>query len=171
MNRLLDNYIKRPLLYDVIFTVIVCTTVYFLMQEKHICITFSHNNLLNVVTELISSTISIAGFIVAILTIILTFKDAIRLRDDRNSHSQNGIEILFDSRHYEQIVMVFLWASGIMLLLFLLFCILSLIWKSLNTILFVTLILFGVLLIAFTVARCMLVLYSIIKLQTASFTK
>ena len=81
-------------------------------------------------SDIIATSISLAGFVLASLTIIVTFKENITQKQNEAAINQadkpetnknadiSGIELLFTSVHYERIVGVFSWAAFILLFLF-----------------------------------------------------
>lgn len=103
MKVLIDGYYKRPLIFDFI----VLIAIWFLSNWFTI-IRFKNSdqaNSLSLISSLIGTMISLAGFILAALTIIVTFKSSLLAKgvDDAN----NALELIFSSRHYKSIVKVF----------------------------------------------------------------
>ena len=84
MNKLLDKYIKHPLLYDLIIVSLFILGKHILSSKNIISITIPIDTLKSIVSDIISTTISLAGFILASLTIIVTFKDNINHKEIYN---------------------------------------------------------------------------------------
>jgi hypothetical protein len=111
MNKILDKYIKHPLLYDLIIVCLFILGKHILSSKNIITITIPIDTLKSIVSDIISTTISLAGFILASLTIIVTFKDNINHKEIYNKieakKELTGMELLFTSKHYKRIVGVF----------------------------------------------------------------
>lgn len=103
LNSTIDNYLAIPIFWDVILALIIC----FISVNHPILIIniTDKTNQINLLTNLISTDVSLAGFILAALTIIVTFKSNIQIKglDD----AQNALELIFNSKHYSSIVKVF----------------------------------------------------------------
>jgi hypothetical protein len=172
-----DYYIKRPLLWDILIcTLIICTVHYSIEIKKIIQLNVDAESLKSNLSDIIATSISLAGFVLASLTIIVTFKENITQK--QNSIAQNqtdgitnpntnitGIELLFTSVHYGRIVGVFSWAAFILLSLFVIISMTKMFTKclSINELFYASII--GITIIALTIFRSLLVLYAIIKLQ------
>ena len=163
MNRLLDKYIKRPLLYD---SVCVCLMVFVnevLIRRSYSLFILEIDTLESLLNELISSSVSIGGFVIAALTIILTLKDNLKAKE--GSFPISSLEILFNSKHYKRVVRVFYWASLIFVIAFFYFSILAILWPNFQEKLAMYLILAGLWTIVMAVLRCLLILQAIIEIQ------
>jgi len=118
---------------------------------------------------LIGASISLAGFVLASLTIIITFRDNINhkeiVRKIEKKEKLDGIELIFCSRHYKRIVGVFSWACFIFLIIFASLSIIKLIAYSMDVQILLDFTIFALVLISLTIFRSLLILYNIIKLQ------
>lgn len=112
MKKILDKYIKYPLLYDLIIVSIFILVKHILSNKNIISINIPLETLKSVVSDIISTTISLAGFILASLTIIVTFKDNINHKEIYNKIEAKidltGMELLFTSKHYKKWLAYFL---------------------------------------------------------------
>lgn len=101
--KFLDKYYKYPIVIDFIVTVII-----WIVATKIHVIPFrltEEDKLIDLLSSLIGTMISLSGFILAALTIIVTFKSSLRARGIEDS--TNALELLFSSHHYKAIVKVF----------------------------------------------------------------
>ncbi|WP_157209243.1 hypothetical protein [Mariniflexile maritimum] len=146
------------------------------MNKVPLNISISQDLITSIFSDLIGTSISLAGFVLASLTIIVTFKDNITQKANANlsnvgegndNKNSSGIELLFSSKHYGRIVGVFTWAVFIYLLLFLVLSFLKLFIGKIDETFFVYLCIVPIVLITLTIFRSVLVLYRIIKLQLA----
>ncbi|NVO84485.1 hypothetical protein [Hymenobacter terrestris] len=104
MNRLLDGYLNHPGIWDVVICVAACIGLHYGAD----IIAISSSEVSSIQTSLASTAVSLAGFIIAALTIIVTFKANITAK--RIDDSANGMELLFNSDNYGRIVSVFQFA-------------------------------------------------------------
>lgn len=176
MKKVLNIYIKHPLLWDILFAAIICFLFNFLLSKVDLYIAINQDLITSIFSDLIGTSISLAGFVLASLTIIVTFKDNISQK--YNAHSSNlgegfvnknqsGIALLFSSKHYGRIVGVFTWAVFIYLFLFFVLSFLKLFIGKIEDKFYVYLCIVPIVIITLTIFRSVLVLYKIIKLQLA----
>lgn len=176
MKSILNIYIKRPLLWDIIIAALICFLYNFLLKKIPLNISINQDLITSIFSDLIGTSISLAGFVLASLTIIVTFKDNITQKANANlsnvdesndDNNPSGIELLFSSKHYGRIVGVFTWAVFIYLLLFLILSFFKLFVGKIEESFYVYLCIVPIVLITLTIFRSVLVLYRIIKLQLA----
>lgn len=171
MKLILNNYIKRPLLWDIAICLIVAILFHFIKSKFNFSILISKEEYRSILTDILSTSISLAGFILASLTIIVTFKENISHKINaaknnlQNTDPLSGIEILFESKHYSRIVRVFFWAAFIYLLIFLGCSILKLSANKIPDNYFFYIVLSAIILTSLTIFRSLLILYRVIKLQ------
>ena len=101
MTRLLDWYLEFPKFWDAVFIALVLLLLHF----KAELLPLKNSDLPSLQNSLIGTAVSLAGFIIAALTIIVTFRAniAVKKMDD----SANGMELLFNSHNYGKVVSVF----------------------------------------------------------------
>lgn len=100
---IVDKYLANPIISDFAIAVIVWyISMYFSIFNFEL---FDKSNQINVLSNLISTNVSLAGFILAALTIIVTFKS--NLKSKGLEESSNALELLFSSKHYDSIVSIF----------------------------------------------------------------
>jgi hypothetical protein len=71
----MDQYFKRPLLWDLMITGVLIGLA-FVMIKRQLIVVPSQTELLNFNTNLFGAAFSSAGFILTILTILITFKNS-----------------------------------------------------------------------------------------------
>jgi glycerol uptake facilitator-like aquaporin len=118
--------------------------------------------LLNIISNLIGTCVSLAGFILAALTIIVTFKSNLKVKGIE--HSDNALELIFSSQHYDNIVKVY---RDAILEFVILSILLYFVWAFsdfLNdSLTFATMI--GIEMASFTILRSLFILFKILKLE------
>jgi hypothetical protein len=163
MRKILNTYIKRPILWDIIVTALGCYIYSLCISRFCINLNYDIELIKSIISDLISTSISLAGFVLASLTIIVTFKD--NISNKQKPDEVNGIELLFSSKHYGRIVGVFTWAVFMFLLLFLLLALSKLFISKVPQVIAIYFCLIPISIITLTIFRSILVLYSIIRLQ------
>lgn len=96
----IDIYLAHPLKCDFM----VCVLIYIGLHYNAVRVPIATNDLSSIQGSLASTAVSLAGFIIAALTIIVTFKANITKKLEE---SINGMELLFNSNNYGRIVNVF----------------------------------------------------------------
>ena len=100
----LDRYLAHPLFWDGMLCAGLLAVLHFGADRVPIATT----DLAGIQSSLASTAVSLAGFIIGALTIIVTFKANIRAK--KMEDSVNGMELLFNSTNYGRIVNVFQFA-------------------------------------------------------------
>jgi len=163
MRKVLNIYIRRPLLWDIFFTGVLCYLAYYIINLFNIRVSIDSELIKSIMSDLISTSISLAGFVLASLTIIVTFKD--NLSHKNQGVDQSGIGLLFSSKHYRSIVSIFTWAVMIFLALFLFLSLSKLFVSKLPVEYSLYFCIIPITITTLTIFRTILVLYNIIKLQ------
>lgn len=101
MNKLLDFYLRRPLKCDAVLSLILVAALHY--GAERIPITSFDRG--SIVSSLAGTAVSLAGFILAALTIIVTFRANVASKGVLESAS--GMEIIFNGPAYREIVSVF----------------------------------------------------------------
>ncbi|RZJ95279.1 MAG: hypothetical protein EOO60_00960 [Hymenobacter sp.] len=100
----IDIYLAHPIIFDLIACIMLCVGLHYGASSVPI----SSSDLGGIQSSLASTAVSLAGFIIAALTIIVTFKANITAK--KLEDSVNGMELLFNSNNYGRIVNVFQFA-------------------------------------------------------------
>lgn len=166
-TNLIDIYLRRPILLDLVFS--VC--LYFAVSALFLKFQFSFDKpaYINVISNIIGTTVSLAGFILAALTIIVTFKSNLSIKGI--TQAENALELIFSTQHYYRILSVF---KGAILEFVFLFIGLYTVWQFSNNIeegqmFFVSIC--SILLTAFITLRSLAVLFKILSLEKHNLDK
>ena len=102
-NKFMDRYFSYPIICDLVMalTFWFCSKHFHLIEFKLI----EKSNQISLLPYIISADVSLAGFILAALTIIVTFKSNLKAKGI--DESDNALEMIFSSKHYDSIVKVF----------------------------------------------------------------
>ena len=160
-NKILDFYLKFPLISDGVLVFIL-----YILHNKVSFLNFTltdKNNQLNILSNLIGTSVSLSGFILAALTIIVTFKSNIKAK--MIEESANPLEMIFSSIHYPNIVRAFRIAISEFSVCFI---VLYIFWASSDNFSIHTINLIicsGILIISMTILRSLLVLFKILVME------
>lgn len=103
LRKIIDVYLSNALTLDfVIIAVAWLVSKYFDIIPFELA---DKNNQINILGNLISTDIALAGFLLAALTIIVTFKSNLKAKGIEES--ENALELIFSSKHYNSIIDVF----------------------------------------------------------------
>jgi hypothetical protein len=121
MKTIGNIYIRWPILFDCLFSVII----WLIGSKGHLfsLIIDDMSVQTGVLSSIIGTDVSLAGFILAALTIIVTFKSNVKAKG--MEEATNAMELILSSVHYESIKLVF---KEAILEFVLLFIILYFIW-------------------------------------------
>lgn len=158
----LDYYFKRPVFWDFFISIGVCI-VSFILLNKRIFMLPNQEESYDLTGDITNIALTMGGFILTILTLLITFKDnnSNIIIDEKKSN----FKTFFDTDYYHQSVkhlqncikeIIFIAAIGFIIKLFF--------PESLRIYFFFYNVL-GIFITIFSVARCMLILSTILKLQ------
>ncbi len=101
--KLFDFYLARPIIID--FGLISLFLILTIFLNWFRCVSLSIEQAGSIYSAVISTCISLAGFILAALTIIVTFRSNLKAKgfDD----SKNALDFILSSKMYRQIVLVY----------------------------------------------------------------
>ena len=172
MNKLLDGYYKRPLLWDLLLAATACVTIEWLLRPRLSFLKFPEcTTVLDLLSDLASTSISLAGFVLAALTIVVTFRDNMQHKgvtlDEQQKQDLTALELLFLSRHYYGIVKVFSWATLILVAIFILAALTKLAHLEMGIVPLFYWAVFLMTVLSLTILRCLFVLFRIVRLQSA----
>lgn len=126
MKKTKENIINHYLDYSIAIDLSVCIILYFISTLPYLDFILSNReNQLQALSSVINTDVSLAGFILAALTIIVTFKS--NLDSKGVIEASNALELIFSTKHYDNIVAVFKIA---ILELVICFTVLYLLWLS-----------------------------------------
>jgi len=165
MKKVLDIYFNKPVLIDYLVGILIATSIFLLDNKYKILGEIDNNNLVNFSSDIASVGLTVAGFILTLLTILITFKSTEDQRLKELSNSSSSFEIFFGSPLYFKAVKILQNAVGslavVSIVLFLVKLFLHSNWQ--NLLLYLNLL--GVLVILTSFFRSLFILHSLVKLQ------
>ena len=163
MTYLRKLYMRWPLVADFALTLLAYSAVHFGSDYFNFNLRFSRDTLLDIIPSTIGTCVSLAGFILAALTIIVSFKSSIETRG--MADAQNALQMIFSSKHYPLIVMVFKKAIYELVIVFVVLYIAWLFETELRTTPVLIVACSSIMLLCLTTFRSMLFLFRIINLE------
>jgi len=160
-SKILDFYFRTPVVLDFAFAALV----WLISKYKpffHIKLTDKANQL-NILSNLIGTNVSLAGFILAALTIIVTFKSNLKAKGIEET--ENALELILSSKHYERIVAVF---KKALLEFVLCFVFLYFFWTLADNLSIETIfriVITGIIITSLTIIRSLFILFIILNLE------
>ena len=167
--KLLDRYYSMPIIFDSIISISFCVVYNSLTLNQNLTLNDDLDLIKSFITDLLNTSISLAGFILASLTIIVTFKENLKTNNCNKSSSDfnnlNGLNLLLQSKHYRTIVKTFSTSVFILISGFVFLATTKFFIKKLPEYLWDYIIIVSVIIIALTTFRCIFLLYKIIALK------
>ena len=161
IDKILDRYFAHPILLDGMLS-----TAVWVVSKNFAWFKFKFADKAaqqNVLSNLISTDVSLAGFILAALTIIVTFKSNLRAKNIEEA--DNAQELIFSSKHYDSIVKVFRKSIIELVLCFILLYTMWLCSENLSIAAIHRVNTLGVLITSLTIGRSLFILFMILDLS------
>ena len=98
---MIDRYFRRPILYDYLLSSIICGILYYLYLKDHIALP-NADNIVSTTTDLSTIALTIAGFILTLLTVLITFKTAAKIPSNSNNEDVPLFDLFFATNLYFQ---------------------------------------------------------------------
>jgi glycerol uptake facilitator-like aquaporin len=164
MKSIQEWYIRYPIPFDIALVILIWYVSRFNILNFELT---SMEAQLNIMSSIISTDVSLAGFILAALTIIVTFRSNLKAKD--MDQATDALELILSSGHYKDIKGVFKVAIKEFLLIFI---VLYFLWNSSANFSVYSLTIFnacGILLTGIVVIRTLTILFGVIDLDETKF--
>jgi len=160
----LDNYFKRPLLYDYLAGILLVVITEIIQCKLSFQLPKSDKNL-SLISDLSAISLTLAGFILTFLTVIVTFKTAAKKTEKPDNSDVTLFDLFFNTHLYYDTTRLLKGAIKSLVLMSVLGLILKMVLddKYQNFIFYFNI--FWVLVIFLTMWRNLLILTKIINLQ------
>lgn len=158
-------YLERSVLFDVLICCILVTLNYILVKSGRSFFNIEINAIPDILNELISTSLSSGGFVLAALAIIAGIKQTVpELEEDQKPKS--GKEFFFNNKTgYSKLIRLYSYACLIFLSAFLYFTIIRASFSTFNNLIIVNLMIGGISFVSLTFLRCIVVLWLVIKIK------
>lgn len=100
---ILDKYFKKPLFWDYTLCVITSAICYYLVEKKYISIP-TKEDAIAVTSDITNISLTLSGFILTLLTVLITFKSTTPIIKKENRNSETVFNLFFASGYYFETV-------------------------------------------------------------------
>lgn len=161
---MLDLYFKKPIFWDYFLCMIFCATSIYLVK-KNIIILPSKEETISITSDITNISLTLAGFILTILTVLITFKSSSKQEKIDIENDETVFNLFFASGYYFVTVkhiknclnsLIFISVIGFIIKLFL-----PVDYKQQGFYFNII----GLVIIILTISRCVLILSKILDLQ------
>ena len=161
---MLDFYFRRPVLLDIFFGLILCLSTYVLIQNNFLTFPDS-DRILSITSDISNIGLTSAGFILTLLTVLISFKSGSKITKDNYKEENSVFEIFFASKLYFTTTRILKNSIKSLILVSITgFLIKTLIDQNqMHFLLFFNV--FSITIIGLTLGRCLLIFSHILKLQ------
>lgn len=161
---MIDYYFRRPILWDYLVATSIGVLLW-IFAKRNIILIPDESNLYSIISDLSTISLTLAGFILTLLTVLISFKSSTSPKKNTASQPQSVFEFFFYTSLYFETVKHLKRAIASLTLVAILGYICKLSSKSLpiHALFFYDVI--GILVTFFTLWRCLIILSKIIKLQ------
>lgn len=161
---MMDSYFKRPLLWDYLCGVLIASSLIFLYKRGILSLP-KEEYLYGVVSDIATISLTLAGFILTLLTVLISYKSTAKKIVGSAAANDAVYDIFFSTSLYFQTVIHLKNAIKSLTILALSGYILKLFVSNHNAFILFAYNSLAVIVICFTLWRCLLILSKIIKLQ------
>lgn len=91
---MVDRYFERPLFYDYTVALLLCGIFYFLKYKGMISLPTDETSL-STTTDLSTISLTLAGFVLTLLTVLVTFKTGARIPNGQNNEDVPLFDLFF----------------------------------------------------------------------------
>jgi hypothetical protein len=161
MKKLGDAYLDSPLMFDTVIAVGISAGIKTLADSMNI--NFNRESIWALLSELISSSVSLGGFSIAALTIILTMAD-----NYIGNGRETGFGALKKSRNFGRVLNIFKWSLVVFVAAFVYFSLLAYLDCYLGDTLFAMAVFAGLVYMVLTLARCLWLLNKMVDIYRRS---
>jgi hypothetical protein len=164
MNKILDKYYKYPILYDYLISILLIGII-IVLEKKDLFVIPSGNFSTDFASDIGAIGLTISGFILTLITILISFKSSQLLSEEKLKNNSSPFKIFLASNLYKNSIKIL--QRGVVSLIIISFLIflskLIFINKSPEYIFYLNII--GLVIILSTFLRCYYVLGLILKMQ------
>lgn len=162
---ILDYYFRRPIFWDYFITIIIVSISFFLYRKNFFCI-LSPQDSYSITGDITNISLTLAGFILTILTVLITFKD----NSPQDINDASTFKKFFNTDYYFKTIELLLGCiKSIILIASIGFILKIFLPEELRKFLYFFNI-FGISIVILTISRCLIILHNILNLQKGNKT-
>lgn len=163
-NRPKNYYLKYPVQCDYFIALLLVTSHSYFSPRIGFYYIPAITEISDILNELISSTLSAAGFVLAAIAILASIKSDVEPL--KSKRPKNGKQLFFYSNGYPDMIKIYAQTAVNFILLFIIFTVLRASVNFLHPSWLFHLSLIGVLVLILSFLRCILLLWNLINLQS-----
>lgn len=164
--KIIDNYFRSPIFFDCLVSFLVSTAIWKLVAFKLITIP-KNEFILASISDIANISFSSTGFILTILTVLITFKAGSK-KAKKIANYESPLDFFFQTPLYSQTTHHLKNCIKSLLVIGLVGYIFKIITPSHCCLYLFYYLIFCLLILAFTLMRCLLILNKILKLQNTN---
>jgi hypothetical protein len=163
---MLDRYFKYPIITDATLGLTLNLVLWYLFKGGKITLPEKSINI-SISTDVSTIALTLAGFVLTLLTVLITFKSAAKIPNEYNAFDTSVFDRFFSSSYYGRTIELLKGSIVMLICVSVLGFVLKLTLRDncINYIFFSNC--FGLLIIVTTLWRCLVILTNIVKLQQA----
>lgn len=167
MKKILDKYFNHPVKYDYGIGILFALTISLLNEKYHFIDNKALNfaNLLDTISDLVTISLTFAGFILTLLTIMVTFKSTSNTTKSSSIESTSVFNLFFASDFYKKTTDYLKDSIKSLCTLSVIGFLLKLLANETHKEIILYYNIFGIAILLFTIFRNLIILSEIIKLQ------
>lgn len=100
---MIDRYFRRPLLWDYFFAITLSVIVIILYNKTYITLP-KEEYIISIASDLSNISLTLAGFILTLLTVLITFKSGSKVTKESSNEHDSLFELFFATDLYFQTV-------------------------------------------------------------------
>jgi len=161
---MLDKYFKYPIFTDATLGLVLNLVLWLLFKKCVITLPEKAINV-SISTDISTISLTLAGFVLTLLTVLITFKAAAKVPNEYNAFDTSVFDRFFSSSYYSRTIELLKGSIVMLIFVSVLGFVLKLTLREncINYIFFANC--FGLLIIVTTLWRCLIILTNIVKLQ------
>lgn len=168
LNKAGDFYFKKPILWDAIVVVllwVISLNISYLLSNLNLPLikVLDKGTLLNYLSNLVETNVTLAGFIIAALTILVTVKSSLKARGYEDA--ENALEYIFSTKHYASIIKVFVKSISELVLILIILYVVWLVSENINEKNIYRVLIFSTFGLLTSLLRSLFVLFNVLSLE------
>jgi len=161
---MLDLYFKYSIAWDYLLSMLIALITWYLVNTHCLAIP-TQEHLYSTISDMSTIALTMAGFILTLLTVLISFKSANKIDKDQITEDDKVFDVFFTSKLYFQTVTILKNAIKSLTIIAITGYVLKLTVDDKNYHLLFFFCVFGVIVILLTLWRSILILASIVKMQ------
>lgn len=161
---MLDTYFKNPLLWDYILSTLFTLIAWYFVSIQIVTIP-KEEHLYSIVSDMSTISLTMAGFILTLLTVLISFKSANKIDKQQVKDDDKVFDLFFASKLYFQTITILKNAIKSLTLIAILGYILKLTLNKNNYSILYFFCVFAIIIILLTLWRSILILTNIVRMQ------